>query len=132
MTPTSITFVHVKNSMQYWINPKGILCIGMSGPALFGLSMASPWQNFKTKLGFLFSSSLFIASMDSCTNVRGLEVIAILRAAQVYSLSKIPNTSPYSNFSKNTTSTSLTSEIKEVPLIPPPKEANPSMTKSPI
>ena len=63
--------------MQYWIKPNGILCIGMSGPALLGLSMASSWQNVKVKLGLLLSSSLFIASIDSCTNSRGFDGIPL-------------------------------------------------------
>ena len=42
MIYTCMTFVHVKNSMQYSIKPNGILLIGINGPDLSGLSNANP------------------------------------------------------------------------------------------
>ena len=60
----------------------------MSGPALLGLANTSSWQNFKIKLILLLSSSFFITSTDNFTNVRGFDVIPILKTAQVYTLGR--------------------------------------------
>ena len=45
MIYTCMTFVHVKNSMQFSSKPNGIPLVGINGPDLSGLSNANTWQN---------------------------------------------------------------------------------------
>ena len=45
MIYTCVTFVYVKNFMQFSSKPNGILLIGINGPDLSGLSNANTWQN---------------------------------------------------------------------------------------
>lgn len=82
-----MTLVQVKNSMQYWINPNGILWIGMRGPDLSGLSIARHWQNFRIRLTLLLVCSLCMAEIDSSTKPSTDDEIPIFWASQKYSCS---------------------------------------------
>ena len=52
MIYTCVTFVHVKNFMQFSSKPNGILLIGINGPDLSGLSMPTHDKIYKPDNSF--------------------------------------------------------------------------------
>ena len=79
--------------MQYCSSPNGIRCRGRSGPDLSGRSSANPWQILIIRLTLSFSSSLLIASKESLTKPRTVDVSPIFSATNAYSWSVMANTS---------------------------------------